>query len=93
MGRINSEYQLHRNSASGKLVQIGKDENIMLRLQTQVLKNTEVDLCTHYLMPDRGTLGYGTQTYNSLTNNLEYLNLTINCWRPERDDYGWKLAT
>ena len=68
-------------------------KSIVLRLQAQVLENTEVDLCTHYLMPDRGTLGYGTQTYNSLTTNLKYLNLTINCWRPERDDYGWKLAT
>ena len=37
-------------------------KSIVLMLQAQVLENPEVDFCTHSLMSDRGTLGYGTQT-------------------------------
>ena len=62
-----------------------KMKRIVLRLQAQVLENPEVDLCTHYFMSYRGTLRYGTQTYDHLTPYLKgYPNIM---------DYGWKVAT
>ena len=44
-------------------------------------------------MSERGTLGYGTQTYDPLNPYLNDLHLTIDGWRAERDDDGWKVET
>ena len=68
-------------------------KSIVLMLQVQVLENPEVDLCTHYIMSDRGKLGYGTQTYYPLTPYLKVLHLLIDGWCPDRYDDGWKVAT
>ena len=70
-----------------------KMKNIVLRFQAQVLENLEVDLCTNFIMSYRGTLGYGTQTYDHLTPYLKVLHLTIYDWIPIRDDDGRKVAT
>ena len=66
---------------------------IVLRFQAQVLENPEVDLCTHSLISDIGTLGYLTQTYDHLTPYLKGFHLTIYGWLPDRDGYGCKVAT
>ena len=68
-------------------------KSIVLMLQAQVLENPEVDLCAHSLISEIGTLGYGTQSYNPLTAYLKGLNITIDGWRPDRDDDYWKVAT
>ena len=70
-----------------------KMKNIVLRFQAQVLENPEVNLCTHSLMSDIGTLLYGNQTYDSLNHYLKGLLLTIDGWRPDRADGGWKVST
>ena len=36
---------------------------------------------------------YGNRTYDPLTPYLKGLYLTIDGWRPDRDDDGWKVAT
>ena len=44
-------------------------------------------------MSDRGTLGYGTQTYDPLTPYFKGLHITIDGWRPDRYSDGCKVAT
>ena len=67
-------------------------KNILIRLQAQVRENPEVDFCTHSIMPDRGTLGYVTQTYDPLNPYLKGLHHTIYSWRPYRDYDDRKVA-
>jgi hypothetical protein len=40
----------------------------------------------------RGFLQYVCQTYTSLTSYLIGFHMTIDSWRPGRDDEGWRLA-
>jgi hypothetical protein len=40
----------------------------------------------------RGFLVYITRTYPALTPYLKGIHLTIDSWRPHRDDDGWKVA-
>ena len=87
-----------RNNDKDIGIMVSKDiwanmKKIVLRFQAQVLENLEVDLCTNFIMSYRGTLGYGTQTYDHLTPYLKVLHLTIYDWIPIRDDDGRKVAT
>ena len=52
-------------------------KNVVLRLQARVLEKSEVDLCTNYIISDRGTLGYRTQIYDPLTPYLKGFHITI----------------
>ena len=72
---------------------MGKYENVVLRLQARVLEKSEVDLCTNYIISDRGTLGYRTQIYDPFTPYLKVLHLAIYDWLFDRDVDGWKVAT
>ena len=68
-------------------------KSIVLMLQAQVLENPEVDLCIHYIMSDRGTFIFGTQTYYPLNPYLKVLHLIIDGCRLDRDFDGWKVST
>ena len=68
-------------------------KHIVLRLHEEALKKPDLALCTHSIILDRGTLEYGTQTYDPLTTYLKCLHLTIDGWLPDRDNDGWKVAT
>lgn len=45
------------------------------------------------LLSDRGFLIYICRTYKAFTPYLKGLHLTIDGWRNDRDDDGWKIAT
>jgi hypothetical protein len=40
----------------------------------------------------RGFLNYVTRTYESITPYLKGVHLTLDHWRPDRDEDGWKIA-
>ena len=61
-------------------------KSILLRLQD--LENPDVDFCTHSLTSYRGTLGYGTQTYDPLIPFVKGSHLTIYGCRPGIVDDG-----
>ncbi|KAL7557429.1 hypothetical protein ACA910_015264 [Epithemia clementina (nom. ined.)] len=45
------------------------------------------------LQRTRGFLVYVTLTYSSMTPYFKGLHLTLESWRPDRDEDGWKLST
>ena len=49
------------------------------------------NLCTKELFSDRGFLVYIARTYEVLTPYLKGIHLTIDGWRQDRDDEGWKI--
>ena len=49
-------------------------------------------LDTKSLLSDRGFLVYITRTYDVLTPYLKGIHLTLDGWRPDRDEEGWKQA-
>jgi hypothetical protein len=44
------------------------------------------------LLSDRGYLIYVARTYSTMRPYLKGLNLTVDRWRPGRDEEGWKDA-
>ena len=68
-------------------------KHIVLRLHEEALKKPDLALCTHSIILDRGTLEYGTQTYDPLIPYLKVLHLIIDGPHPDRDSDGWKLET
>ena len=43
-----------------------------------------------HMESDRGFLNYVTQAYPALDPYLKGVHLTIDGWRPDRDEQGWK---
>ena len=70
-----------------------KMKNVVLRLQAKVFENPEVNLCNNYLILDRVTLRYETQTYDPLNHYLKGLHVTIDGWHTGRDYDDCKVAT
>ena len=66
-------------------------DNIILELDENLTDNPIYHLNHKQLEKSRGFLVYLTQTYPSLNPYLKGIHLTLDSWRPHRDDDGWKL--
>ena len=57
----------------------------------EILKqDEELELCTEILFSDRGYLVYVSRTYDVFTTYLKGIHLTLDGWRANRDENGWK---
>lgn len=70
-----------------------KTKKIIGKWLDLVSKNPKGGLDTKELLSDRGFLIYITRTYRELIPYLKGLHLTIDGWRDNRDDDGWRMAT
>lgn len=55
------------------------------------LKEGVVNLAHKELLSDRGFLVYVTRAYPSLIPNIKGFHLTVEMWKGNRDEEGWKL--
>ena len=69
-----------------------KAQTLLAELQS-LLEDTPEALPVKTLERTRGFLNYVTQTYRPLIPYLNGLHLTLDGWRPNRDEEGWRLNT
>ena len=67
-----------------------KTQTLLAELQS-LLEQTPDALPVKTLERTRGFLNYVTQTYRPLIPYLNGLHLTLDGWRPNRDDEGWRV--
>jgi hypothetical protein len=67
-----------------------KAKSIIGKWQDRLLKDKNALLEVKELMSDRGFLNYIARTYPTITTFLKGFHLTIDGWRRDRDDEGWK---
>ena len=70
-----------------------KTRSIISGWYKKLEKNSLAEFDTKTLMSERGFLIYISRTYKSMTTFLKGLHLTIDGWRSDRDEEGWKTAT
>jgi hypothetical protein len=70
-----------------------KTRRIVRKWLDIVRKDENADLNTKDLLSDRGFIIYISRTYRMIIPYLKGLHLTIDGWRQNRDDDGWKRAT
>ena len=88
---------LRTNGAEvGKLVsdeRWTKARNIIRKWHDRLSKSPQGPLDLKELLSDRGFLIYIVRTYDCMNTYLKGFHLTIDSWRDNRDDDGWKLST
>lgn len=67
-----------------------KARNIISSLFDQVSSSKENSLNTKELLSHRGFLIYIVRTFTPMNPYLKGLHLTIDSWRPNRDEHGWR---
>ena len=71
-----------------------KTKLIVNKIYKQLRSDPEtIEFNVKDLMSDRGFLVYVSRTYKAITPFLKGLHLTIDGWREDRDEEGWKMAT
>jgi hypothetical protein len=70
-----------------------KTRKIVRKWLDLLIKEPESMLNTKDLLSDQGFLIYITHTYQCMILHLKGMHLTIDGWRENRDDDGWKWAT
>ena len=67
-----------------------KARSIICKWKDRILKDSNALLDVKELMVDRGFLNYIARTYPTITTFLKGFHLTIDGWRRDRDNEGWK---
>ena len=62
----------------------------ILNEMCEMVKKNPLALDRHRLEQMRGFLNYVCQTYKNMTPYLTGLHMTIDSWRPNRDEEGWR---
>ena len=68
-----------------------KTKSILGKWNHRLHVNDEPKLDLKELLSDRGFLIYVSRTYTTMTTFLKGFHLTIESWREDRDDDGWKI--
>ena len=69
-----------------------KTKDILARIWSEMLMSTDGMLSRKQLERDRGFLIYVSRTYPDLRPYLKGIHLTLDSWRPGRDDDGWRYS-
>ena len=68
-----------------------KTKAILQELE-EMVKERPLELDRHRLEQMRGFLNYVVQTYKNMTPYLTGIHMTIDSWRPNRDEDGWRIT-
>jgi len=70
-----------------------KTKSIIQGFYKHLKRDVEYEFDTKTLLSERGFLIYVSRTYKAITPFLKGLHLTIDGWRKDRDEEGWKVAS
>jgi hypothetical protein len=70
-----------------------KTRSIIRKWLNKLLQNANADLEVSEMLSDRGFLIYIGRTYRELNPFFKGIHLTLDGWRKNRDDDGWRVAT